>query len=131
MVLPDDRVLREHRIRRARRRQLHAAELARSLARRRAAELERRPRCGNPGVPAETRGRIGGAVEPVPVVVPAVLPLLQVPVTATFGLIAVFACFAVAYDLGKRFRQEAVVSASMATVPSSASSASHGNTRVI
>lgn len=27
------------------------------------------------------------------------LPLLQVPVTATFGLIAVFACFAVAYDL--------------------------------
>ena len=44
------------------------------------------------------------------------LPLLQVPVTATFGLIAVFACFAVAYDLGKQFRQEAVVSASMATL---------------
>lgn len=44
------------------------------------------------------------------------MQLLQVPVTATFGLISVFACFAVAYDLGKQFRQEAVVSASMATV---------------
>lgn len=44
------------------------------------------------------------------------LPLLNVPMTATFGLIAVFACFAVAYDLGKQMRQEAVVSASMATV---------------
>ncbi|MCW5556834.1 MAG: PTS sugar transporter subunit IIC [Verrucomicrobiae bacterium] len=44
------------------------------------------------------------------------LPLLQIPVTATFGLLAVFACFAVAYDLGKQFRQEAVVSASMATL---------------
>ena len=44
------------------------------------------------------------------------LQLLQVPVTATFGLIAVFACFAVAYDLGKQFKQEAVVSASMATL---------------
>ncbi|MBN8248354.1 MAG: PTS sugar transporter subunit IIC, partial [Verrucomicrobia bacterium] len=44
------------------------------------------------------------------------LPLLQIPVTATFGLLAVFACFAVAYDLGKQWRQEAVVSASMATL---------------
>lgn len=44
------------------------------------------------------------------------LQLLQVPVTATFGLIAVFACFAVAYDLGRQFKQEAVVSASMATL---------------
>lgn len=43
------------------------------------------------------------------------LPLLQVPVTATFGLLAVFACFAVAYELGKHLHQEAVVSASMAT----------------
>lgn len=44
------------------------------------------------------------------------LPLLQVPVTATFGLLSVFACFAIAYDLGKRLGQEAVVSASMATL---------------
>lgn len=44
------------------------------------------------------------------------LQLLQVPVTATFGLLAVFACFAIAYDLGKQWKQEAVVSASMATL---------------
>ena len=44
------------------------------------------------------------------------LPLLQVPVTATFGLLAVFACFAIAYDLGKRLKQEAIISASMATL---------------
>lgn len=44
------------------------------------------------------------------------LAILQVPVTATFGLLAVFVCFAIGYDLGKRFKQEAVVSASMATV---------------
>ncbi len=44
------------------------------------------------------------------------LPLLQVPVTATFGLLAVFVCFAIGYDLGKRLKQEAIVSASMATV---------------
>jgi PTS system cellobiose-specific IIC component len=42
--------------------------------------------------------------------------LLQVPVTATFGLLAVFACFFVAFDLGKQFKQEPVVSASLATV---------------
>jgi PTS system cellobiose-specific IIC component len=42
--------------------------------------------------------------------------LLQVPVTATFGLLAVFVCFAIGYDLGKRFQLEAVVSASLATV---------------
>ena len=41
--------------------------------------------------------------------------LLQIPVTATFGLLAVFACLAVAYDLGRRFRLEAIVSAGMAT----------------
>jgi len=29
------------------------------------------------------------------------LQLLQVPVTATFGLLAVFVCFAIGYDLGK------------------------------
>lgn len=44
------------------------------------------------------------------------LPLLQVPVTATFGLLAVFVCFAIGYDLGKRLNQEAIVSAAMATV---------------
>jgi len=44
------------------------------------------------------------------------LQLLQVPVTATFGLLAVFVCFAIGYDLGKQFKQEAIVSATMATV---------------
>ena len=44
------------------------------------------------------------------------LQLLQVPVTATFGLLAVFVCFAIGYDLGKQLQQEAIVSASMATV---------------
>jgi PTS system cellobiose-specific IIC component len=42
--------------------------------------------------------------------------LLQVPVKATFGLLSVFACFAIGYDLGRRLKQEAVVSASMAVV---------------
>lgn len=42
--------------------------------------------------------------------------LLQVPVTATFGLLSVFVCFAIAYDLGKQFKLEAIVSASMATL---------------
>jgi PTS system cellobiose-specific IIC component len=41
---------------------------------------------------------------------------LQVPVTATYGLLSVFVCFAIAYDLGKRLKQEAIVSASMATL---------------
>ncbi|MCX6916852.1 MAG: PTS transporter subunit EIIC, partial [Verrucomicrobia bacterium] len=44
------------------------------------------------------------------------LSLLQIPVTATFGLLAVFVCFAIGYDLGHRLRQEAIVSASMATL---------------
>jgi PTS system cellobiose-specific IIC component len=44
------------------------------------------------------------------------LPLLQVPYTATFGLLAVFVCFAIGYDLGQRLKQEAIVSASMATL---------------
>jgi len=42
--------------------------------------------------------------------------LLQVPVTATFGLLSVFVCFAIGYDLGKQLKQEAIVSASMATL---------------
>ena len=49
-------------------------------------------------------------------VVAPYLPLLQVPVTATFGLLGVFVCFAIAYDLGKRLGQEAMVSASVATL---------------
>jgi PTS system cellobiose-specific IIC component len=40
--------------------------------------------------------------------------LLQIPVTATFGLLAVVACFAIAYDLGTRLKQDAIVSAMMA-----------------
>ena len=44
------------------------------------------------------------------------LSLLQVPVTATFGMLAVFVCFAIGYDLGTRLKQEAVVSAAMATL---------------
>ena len=44
------------------------------------------------------------------------LQLLQVPVAATFGLLAVFVCFAIGYDLGRQFKQEAIVSATMATV---------------
>jgi PTS system cellobiose-specific IIC component len=43
-------------------------------------------------------------------------PLLQVPVTATFGVLAVVACFSIAYDLGARLKQKAVVSATLATV---------------
>jgi PTS system cellobiose-specific IIC component len=44
------------------------------------------------------------------------LPWLQIPVTATFGLLAVFVCFAIGHDYGKRLNQEAIVSASMATL---------------
>jgi cellobiose PTS system EIIC component len=44
------------------------------------------------------------------------LPLLQVPVTATFGLLAVVACFSIAYELGKQLKQDALVSALMAAV---------------
>jgi cellobiose PTS system EIIC component len=42
--------------------------------------------------------------------------LLQVPVTATFGLLAVFVCFTIGFDLGQRLKQEAIVSATIATV---------------
>jgi cellobiose PTS system EIIC component len=44
------------------------------------------------------------------------LPLLQIPVTATFGLLGLVACFAIAYDLGTRLKQDALVSAVIATV---------------
>src|SRR5207302_6498684 len=40
----------------------------------------------------------------------------QVPVTATFGLLAVFVCFSIGYDLGQRLKQEAIVSASISTL---------------
>jgi PTS system cellobiose-specific IIC component len=40
--------------------------------------------------------------------------LLQIPVKASFGLLSVFVCIAIAYDLGQRLKQEAVVSAMMA-----------------
>lgn len=43
-------------------------------------------------------------------------PILQIPVTATFGLLAVFVCFAIGYDLGQQLKQEAIVSASMSTL---------------
>jgi len=42
--------------------------------------------------------------------------LLQVPVTATFGLLSVFVCFAIGYDLGRHFKQDPLVSASVGTV---------------
>jgi PTS system cellobiose-specific IIC component len=44
------------------------------------------------------------------------LPLLQIPVTATFGILALVACFAIAYELGKQLEQDAIVSAILATV---------------
>lgn len=44
------------------------------------------------------------------------LQLLQIPVTATFGLLSVFVCFAIGYDLGKQLKQEAIVSATMSTL---------------
>jgi PTS system cellobiose-specific IIC component len=40
--------------------------------------------------------------------------LLQIPVTATFGLLGVFVSLAIGYDLGKRLGQEPIVSASLA-----------------
>jgi PTS system cellobiose-specific IIC component len=42
--------------------------------------------------------------------------LLQMPVAATFGLLGLVACFSIAYDLGLRLGQDAMTSASMATV---------------
>jgi PTS system cellobiose-specific IIC component len=42
--------------------------------------------------------------------------LLQIPVTATFGLLALFACFFVAYDFAKQLKQEAINSAAVAVV---------------
>ncbi len=44
------------------------------------------------------------------------LNLLEVPVRATFGLLAVFVCFAIGHDLGRRLGQEPAVSAAVATL---------------
>jgi cellobiose PTS system EIIC component len=44
------------------------------------------------------------------------LPVMQVPVAATFGLLSVFLCFSVGYHLGRLLGQEALVSAGLATV---------------
>lgn len=44
------------------------------------------------------------------------LQLLQIPVTATFGLLAVFVCFSIGYDLGRQLKQEAIVSATLSTL---------------
>ena len=44
------------------------------------------------------------------------LPILQAPVTATFGLLSVVACFSIAAELARHLMQEPVVSGSIATV---------------
>lgn len=44
------------------------------------------------------------------------LPLLRIPVSATFGILAVVACIAIAYDLGRALGQEPLASASLATI---------------
>src|SRR5262245_500131 len=44
------------------------------------------------------------------------LQLLQIPVTATFGLLSVFFCFSIAYEFGKQLKQDPIVSASLATL---------------
>jgi PTS system cellobiose-specific IIC component len=44
------------------------------------------------------------------------LPLLQIPVAATFGILALVACFAIAYDLGRALKQEPLASASLAAI---------------
>ena len=53
----------------------------------------------------------GGVALPV-----AWKPILEVPVTATFGLLAVFACFAIAHDFASRLRLDAAGSALLATL---------------
>jgi PTS system cellobiose-specific IIC component len=44
------------------------------------------------------------------------LPLLQIPVTATFGVLAAVACFAIAHELAKLLKQDAIVGATMSIV---------------
>lgn len=43
-------------------------------------------------------------------------PLLRIPVTATFGLLAVYVCFAIGYAFGKELKQSGITSASLATL---------------
>ncbi len=42
--------------------------------------------------------------------------LLEIPVIATFGVLALFVCFSIAHELGRQLKQEPLVSASMATL---------------
>ena len=42
--------------------------------------------------------------------------ILEIPVNATFGLLGVFVCFSIGYDLGQQMKQEAIISATMATL---------------
>jgi PTS system cellobiose-specific IIC component len=56
---------------------------------------------------------------PVPgwdAVVAPYLSLLQIPVAATFGVLAIVACSAIAYELGRSFGQDGFTSATIATV---------------
>ena len=46
----------------------------------------------------------------------AIKPLLEVPVTATFGLLAVFVCFAIAHDFAGRLSLDPAGSAGLATL---------------
>ena len=43
-------------------------------------------------------------------------PLLRLPVTATFGLLAVYVCFAIGYAFGKELKLSGITSASLATL---------------
>ncbi|MFN0068725.1 MAG: PTS sugar transporter subunit IIC [Limisphaerales bacterium] len=44
------------------------------------------------------------------------LSLLELPVSATFGLLAVFVCFAIGHELGRQFKQDPLNSAGLATL---------------
>src|SRR4029453_9379230 len=44
------------------------------------------------------------------------LPLLQIPVAATFGVLAIVACLAIAYELGRSLGQDGFASATIAVV---------------
>ena len=44
------------------------------------------------------------------------LPILQVPVAATFGVLSVFACFGTAFELARLLKQDPLSSAIVATV---------------
>lgn len=44
------------------------------------------------------------------------LPLLEIPVSATFGLLSVFVCFAIGHELGRQFKQDPLNSGGLATL---------------